>query len=62
MVARPQLDPRDGLILDQKDAKIWQEKLYVSSKAELTGKRREQGLILDPLERGRLERLKGKVS
>lgn len=61
-VTQQPLDPRDGLILNQKDAKIWQEKLYVSLKAELTGKRREQGLILDPLESSRLERLKGKVS
>ena len=60
-VTQQPLDPRDGLILNQKDTKIWQEKLYVSSKAELTGGRRERGLILDPLEKNRLERLKAKT-
>lgn len=61
-VTKQPLDPRDGLVLNQKDAKVWQEKLYVSRKAELIGGRREAGLVLDPFERSRLERLKVKVS
>lgn len=61
-VKQKPLDPRDGFILSQKDAKIWQDKLYVSMQVEQSGERRERGLILDPLEKSRLERLKGKVS
>ena len=55
------LDPRDGLIIDQPDAKLWQDKLYVSLEAELTRERHMKGLRLDPLDKGRLPRLKARL-
>ena len=55
------LDPRDGLIVDKPYAKLWQDKLYVSLEAELDGERKLKGLKLDPLDKGRLPRLKARL-
>ena len=55
------LDPRDGLIIDRSNARLWQDKLYVSLKAELTSERKLAGLKLDPLDKERLPRLKARL-
>ena len=55
------LDPRDGLIIDRPNAKLWQDKLYVSLEAELQSERKHKGLRLDPLDKDRLPRLKARL-
>lgn len=55
------LDPRDGLIIDRPNAKLWQDKLYVSLEAELNRDRRLNGLRLDPLDKERLPKLKARL-
>lgn len=52
------LDPKDGFVLNQPDAKVWYDRLYVSVRAELSGQRHEGGLVIDPLEKSRIERLR----
>jgi hypothetical protein len=56
-VTQRPLDPRDGLVLNA-ETKLWQDKEYVSSSAELTGERQRKGLRLDPLEVAKVSRLK----
>lgn len=55
------LDPRDGLIIDRPNAKLWQDKLYISLEAELRSERKLVGLKLDPLDKERLPRLKARL-
>lgn len=55
------LDPRDGLIIDRPNARLWQDKLYVSLEAELNRDRKLRGLRLDPLDKERLPRLKARL-
>lgn len=55
------LDPRDGLIIDRPNAKLWQDKLYVSLEAELNRDRQLKGLRLDPLDKDRLPKLKARL-
>lgn len=54
------LDPRDGLIIDRPNARLWQDKLYVSLEAELNRDRQLKGLRLDPLDKDRLPKLKAR--
>jgi hypothetical protein len=55
------LDPRDGYLLDQQPHYPWQDRLYVSLEAELTGVLRQKHLRIDPLEYARVQRAKEKV-
>lgn len=54
------LDPRDGLILFMKDFRLWQDKLYVSFEAALSGEMEEKGLQIDPLEREKFKRVRAR--
>lgn len=56
------LDPRDGLIIDRPNAKLWQDKLYVSLHAELDRERKLKGFRLDPLDKGRRSRLEARLA
>lgn len=50
------LDPRDGLIVQTRNSKVWQDKPYVSLRAALDGTVEELGLKIDPTDRDRLNR------
>jgi hypothetical protein len=50
------LDPRDGLIVQTRNSKVWQDKPYVSIKAALDGTIEERGLKIDPTDEERLIR------
>jgi hypothetical protein len=54
------LDPRDGLIVQTRDSRVWQDKPYVSMKAALDGTTEEQGLKIDPTDQERL--MRGRVA
>lgn len=56
------LDPRDGLIIDRPNAKLWQDKLYVSLEAELNRERQLKGLKLDPIDKGRRPKLEARLA
>lgn len=55
------LDPKDGLIIDRPNARLWQDKLYVSLEAELRSERKLAGMKLDPLDKDRLPSLKTRL-
>lgn len=50
------LDPRDGLIVQTRNSKVWQDKPYVSLQAALDGTVEELGLKIDPTDQDRLNR------
>jgi hypothetical protein len=50
------LDPRDGLIVQTRNSKVWQDKPYVSMQAALDGTVEELGLKIDPTDQDRLNR------
>jgi len=50
------LDPRDGLIVQTRNSKVWQDKPYVSMKAALDGTIEDLGLKIDPTDEERLIR------
>ncbi|MDX6500003.1 MAG: hypothetical protein QOG23_3263 [Blastocatellia bacterium] len=52
------LDPLDGLIVQTRDSRVWQDKPYVSMKAALDGTMEEQGLKIDPTDQERLNRVR----
>jgi hypothetical protein len=54
------LDPRDGLIVQARNFKVWHDKAYVSLKAALDGSMEDAGLKVDPIDLERLKR--GRVS
>jgi hypothetical protein len=54
------LDPRDGLIVQTRNSRVWQDKPYVSIKAALDGTTEELGLRIDPTDEERLTR--GRIS
>lgn len=60
-IKRP-LDPRDGLVLSTKRFNLWQDRLYVSLKAALSGEMDEQGFQVDPLEREKFKRAKATLT
>jgi hypothetical protein len=54
------LDPLDGLIVQTKNSRVWQDKPYVSMKAALDGTMEDAGFKVDPIDLERLKR--GKVA
>lgn len=52
------LDPVNGLMVDRRDKKPWQDDLYISEKRALAGAKKDEGLRIDPLHRARLQELK----